>query len=183
MNGAVITDLGETISVFVPVQWKRRGGRKEIVLPEEPPPEPEAAPTPLQIALARAFHWQRMIDEGEVEDIAGLAEKVGFDRSYVGRTLELAGLAPDIIEAVLAGQEPSGLSLRLLHQGLPYEWRKQREVVGVDRGFSSINDCASPSSCPASARHFTPRDAASRKPRTPPCACPEIRYHPRAKSD
>ena len=31
-----VTDMGESISVFVPISWKRTGGRKQIVLPDDP---------------------------------------------------------------------------------------------------------------------------------------------------
>ena len=34
-----------------------------------------------------------------------LAQKHGVDRSYVGRALKLTSLAPDLVEAILAGDE------------------------------------------------------------------------------
>jgi len=38
----------------------------------------------------------------------------------------LATLAPDITEAILAGQEPYGLSIRQLTKVLPSLWSEQR---------------------------------------------------------
>jgi hypothetical protein len=52
------------------------------------------------------------------------------DRSYVSRVLQLMLLAPDIVEAILDGREPSGLSLAKLTQTLPVLWREQRELFG-----------------------------------------------------
>jgi hypothetical protein len=44
----------------------------------------------------------------------------------VGRTLVLTALAPGIVEAILAGNEPDGVSPTKLHKGLPVYWQRQR---------------------------------------------------------
>ncbi len=49
-----------------------------------------------------------------------------LDRSYAGRILRLALLAPDIVEAIVEGTEPSGLSLERLVKGVPGVWEEQR---------------------------------------------------------
>jgi hypothetical protein len=49
-------------------------------------------------------------------DLEDLAKDVDCDRIYVGRMLRLTSLAPDIIEAILRGDEPAGLSLEKLRQ-------------------------------------------------------------------
>jgi hypothetical protein len=48
--------------------------------------------------------------------------------TYVGRILRLTSLAPDIIEAILRGDEPDGLSLEKLRKNLPVRWDEQRNV-------------------------------------------------------
>ena len=45
-----------------------------------------------------------------------------FGSTYVGRMLRLTSLAPDIIEAILHGDEPDGLSLEKLRKNLPVRW-------------------------------------------------------------
>jgi hypothetical protein len=40
-------------------------------------------------------------------------------------------LAQVIVEAILAGNEPSGLSLGTLRQGVPLRWEEQWEVAGL----------------------------------------------------
>ena len=40
-------------------------------------------------------------------------------------------VAPDVIEAILDGTEPDGLSLEKLYR-LPVEWAEQRQVLGRD---------------------------------------------------
>jgi hypothetical protein len=41
--------------------------------------------------------------------------------------MRLALLAPDIVESIVRGEEPSGLSLEKLTKGVPMQWKKQRE--------------------------------------------------------
>jgi len=44
--------------------------------------------------------------------------------------LRLINLAPDIIEALLCGDEPHGLSLEKLRKNLPVRWQEQRMSLG-----------------------------------------------------
>ncbi len=60
-------------------------------------------------ALARAFSWAEVIESGEVKSISELATNLDVDNSYVARILKLTTFAPDIIEAILNGEEPAGL--------------------------------------------------------------------------
>ena len=85
---------------------------------------------PLITALARAFHWQELVDSGKYSSISDLADALGLDRSYVGRIMRLTLLAPDIVEAIVDGREPSGLSLERLVIGSPMGWAKQRRQFG-----------------------------------------------------
>ena len=57
-------------------------------------------------------------------------ERHDVDRSYVSRIMKLAGLAPDIVQAILAGNEPDGLSPAKLRKALPLWWDWQRGLMG-----------------------------------------------------
>jgi hypothetical protein len=81
-------------------------------------------------ALARAFRWQRMLDEGVCEAIGELAKREGVDRDYVSRVLRLTLLAPEIVEAILDGRQPAGLQLDDLLEGSPVELVGQRPHFG-----------------------------------------------------
>ncbi len=123
---------GANVVVRIPMQIKRRMGRKEIIVPEgleDSAPLPSMPQEPLITALARALHWQELIDTGRYSSIAALAEALGVDRCYVRRILGLASLAPDIVEAIVKGDEPSGLSLEKLVKGMPMGWEQQREKL------------------------------------------------------
>jgi hypothetical protein len=50
--------------------------------------------------------------------------------SYVSRIARLAMLAPDLIEAILAGTLNQSIILDRLEKGVPPEWEEQRRVVG-----------------------------------------------------
>ena len=117
---------GQTVDVRVPMEFRRRGGRKEIILPLDADTTHDVGPRrPIVVALARAYKWQKMLDTGEASSMDELAKKHGVDRSYVGRILKLSSLAPDIVAAILAGNEPSGMSLGTLQAGVPLSWHEQ----------------------------------------------------------
>ena len=135
VEGAGPADAGaqETVTITIPVQFKRRGGRKEIIAPADggPVEEPIASPQePLVLALAQAHHWQGLLDEGKFENAGALAKHLRVSKVYVARTLRLNYLAPDIVRAILDGREPSGMSLVKLTQPLPAEWTEQRAQLG-----------------------------------------------------
>ena len=118
---------GEVV-VCVPVQFRTRNGKRRILAPDGQEQTPRY--TPLVEAIARAWQWQDMYESGQYATITELADAVGLDRRYVARTLELTSLAPDIVEAILAGNEPQGMSLNQLYQGIPVRWDEQRELLG-----------------------------------------------------
>jgi hypothetical protein len=118
---------GSTITVFVPMTWRRRGGRKVIVAPPgcddwAPPPKIDNA---LVKALARAHRWRRLLEEGQFATLAELSDAERINRSYVSRVLRLTLLAPDIVERILDGLPTVGLPQLL--QPFPIEWDQQRE--------------------------------------------------------
>jgi hypothetical protein len=118
---------GGTITVFVPMAWRRRGGRKVIVAPpgcDDWAPPPKIDDT-LVKALVRAHRWQRMLESDQYGTLAELADAERISRSFVCRVLRLTLLAPDIVERILDGRPTAGLA-RLL-QPFPVERDKQRE--------------------------------------------------------
>jgi len=54
------------------------------------------------------------------------------DGSFVTRILKLTTLAPEIVEAIINGEEPDGLSLAKLTRFFSEEWREQRSLFGFD---------------------------------------------------
>jgi hypothetical protein len=76
-------------------------------------------------ALARAFRWRKMLDEGVHGTLKDLARSQGVAHSYLSRVVRLTLLAPEIVEAILDGRQPAELQLDDLLEGFPLEWREQ----------------------------------------------------------
>jgi hypothetical protein len=66
-----------------------------------------------------------MLESGEYASSAELAKAEKVNDSYVSRILRLTLLAPDIVEAVLAGRQRSSLQLDELLKPLPAAWSQQ----------------------------------------------------------
>jgi len=137
-----ITRDGDCIVVHIPMTFKRRGGRKEIIVPqglEGKPSTKQTAQNAILVAIARAFRWKELVESGRVKNLAEIARVNKVDGSYVSRILDLTLLAPDIIDAILAGKEPSGLSLAILtKKRIPLVWEEQRQVLGFGQSAVSI---------------------------------------------
>lgn len=116
----------ETITLHVPFRIAKRGGRKEVQLPDGAPVQRRTDNT-LVKALARAFRWKRLLESGEFNTINELAEREGIAPSYMTRVLRLTLLAPDIVEAILEGKQGPELTLARLMDGFPEEWEVQRK--------------------------------------------------------
>lgn len=127
-----------SMTVVVPLQLRRRGGRKAIVGPDGVPVQrasnaPATAVTAgdpaLVKALARAFRWRRLLEEGEFGSLGDLAAAEKMDRSHLARLLRLTLLAPDIVEAILDGRHPEEMTLAVLREGVPADWGQQESLL------------------------------------------------------
>lgn len=114
----------DTVTLRVPFRLAKRGGRKEMHLPEgiAPPRRPDDA---LVKALARAFRWKRMLESGEFATVAELAECEGIAPSYMTRVLRLTLLAPDIVEAILDRKQGPEVTLARVLEPFPMHWAEQ----------------------------------------------------------
>ena len=124
------TPIPETVTLHVPFRVVKRGGRKEMQLPEGAA-QPRKIDSTLVKALARAFRWKRMLESGEFATIAELAEREGIAPSYMTRVLRLTLLAPDIVEAILDGKQGPEVTLVRVLEPFPVEWTAQSAMVAV----------------------------------------------------
>ncbi|MBB4053529.1 hypothetical protein GGR20_003191 [Devosia subaequoris] len=116
--------IPETVTLHVPFRVVKRGGRKEMQLPEGAV-QPRRADNTLVKALARAFRWKRMLESGDFASISELAEKEGIAFTYMARVLRLSLLAPNIVEAILDGRQKPEVTLARLLAPFPVEWSWQ----------------------------------------------------------
>ena len=127
----------DALTVHIPMAFRRRGGRKIIVAPDGSTMA-AAAPkynvdTVLVKALARGFRWRRLLDDGTYSTIKEIGAKEKMDPSYVGDVLRLTLLAPDIVEMILDGSQPSFLQIGQFRKPFPLEWHVQRAAIQTSK--------------------------------------------------
>lgn len=124
------------VKTVIPIRHRRKGIKNVIepnpalsaegVAPQEKP----QFEMPLLIALCRAFYWQWLLDEGRVESGSEIARREGLHPSTVNELLRLTILAPDLIQKILKGEQPEGLSiLWFTRNRLPMEWKTQFTAI------------------------------------------------------
>jgi hypothetical protein len=127
----LISQDGRTAMVTISVSFLQRGGRKQILSPAGAAPWSPAprVDSTLVKAVVRAHRWRQTIESGKYASSAELAKAEKVNDSYLSRILRL--LAPDIIEAILTGHQPSTLQLDELLKPLPVAWNGQRSTLRI----------------------------------------------------
>ena len=128
MTDARLSHDGRSITVRVPMAFTKHGGRKLVISPGGVSTVASARPridNTMIKALARAFRWRKMLETGVFATVEEIAAKEKINASYVGRVLRLTLLAPDIVEAILDGRQPSEMTLSVLMRPFPAGWREQ----------------------------------------------------------
>lgn len=121
---------GPKLTTLIPIRIKHRGGRKVVIPASAQNNQPEHD-APILTALSRAFHWQRLIDEGVMNSGSDIARREGIDQSCVNELLRLTLLSPALVRDILAGQQPKMLNINWLkNHELPRCWEEQRKVFG-----------------------------------------------------
>jgi len=124
-----------SVTVVVPMTIRRRGGRKQIIGPDGAPVRAGDDATgvattrgdPVLVkALARAFRWRRLLEEGRYASVRELANAEGVNRTYIGRLLNLTLLAPDLVEAILDGRKTEEAIVAVLRERAPVDWAEQQ---------------------------------------------------------
>ena len=118
----------QTTTVTVPFTIRKRGGRKLVITPDgvAAAPAPRArVDSALLKALARGFRWRRLLETGDFATIEEIAGAENINPSYVSRVLRMTLLAPEIVEAILSGRQPEGLTMARAMQPFPWEWQHQ----------------------------------------------------------
>jgi len=127
-TGAAVNRQGAKLTTFIPVRIKRHGGRK-VVIPAAAGDKMPEHDAPILTALSRAFHWQRLIDEGIVSSGSDIARREGLHQTTVNELLRLTLLSPTLVRSILDGKQPKTLSLLWLKNHLPpSDWDEQHAL-------------------------------------------------------
>lgn len=120
-----------TVTVTVPFAIRKRGGRKLVITPDGVvgAPVPRArVDSALLKALARGFRWRKLLEIGDYATIKEIADTENINPSYVSRLLRMTLLSPDVIEAILAGRQPPGLTMARAMRPFELNWDRQQEL-------------------------------------------------------
>jgi len=118
---------GSRLIVHLPLAMRKRGGRKIVVAPEGthvhfPRRRPDSA---LIKAIARAYRWQRLLEEGAYSSLREIAAAERISPSYISRLLKLTLLKPAIIEAALDGALAPEITSQLVQKEPSLLWQEQ----------------------------------------------------------
>ena len=122
-----------TVTVRIPLVFKKHGGRKTVISPDGARLGADRAARRSALWSGRSrgpFAGRRMLDEGVYATFDELAKAEHVSQSYVSRVLRLTLLAPDLIEAILDGRQPAALQLDELLESSPLDWAGQKTEFG-----------------------------------------------------
>ncbi len=123
----------EDISIIrdTPMQIKRRGHEMRLVI-EGGMAAVATIDSTLVNAIARAHAWSEALLSGRIATMAEIALRNNVSDSYVKKIMPLAFLAPDIVEAIIAGKQPVHLTTQMLIRqvDIPLDWKDQRRALG-----------------------------------------------------
>lgn len=127
--------MADTVTVWVPLAIRKRGGRKVVVSPDgsvlptaKRHGDVNADPALLK-ALGRAFRWKRLLDDGTYASVSDIARMEKIDRGYAGSVLRLTLLAPDLVEAIVEGRAGEAVTLPRLIEPWPTIWQDQKATL------------------------------------------------------
>ena len=120
------------ITRFFLMTIRRRGVEMRLVIEGNRVHAPRADSALLK-AVARAWRWSEDLLMGRAQSVAEIAEREGVADRYVRRLMRLAFLAPEIVEAIVAGNQPPELTAEALAERieLPLLWTAQERAVGI----------------------------------------------------
>ena len=105
---------------------RRRGVEARLVLDDAPPVIDQT----LLRNIARGHAWFAEVRSGT--PIREIARRAGTTRQRVAAIVDLAFLAPDIVDSIALGHQPVTLtSERLIKSSTPALWSEQRTFCGI----------------------------------------------------
>jgi len=114
------------LTITAPFQLRKRGVETKLIFADEPAERDET----LIKNIAKAHVWYQQIKAGKT--FSQIAKTAGTSNHRVQQMIELAFLAPNVVNDVLDGKQPSGFTSNWFkHHGLPTNWRDQRELLAT----------------------------------------------------
>jgi hypothetical protein len=103
-----------------------RHGKEVRLLLQEPGTEDRSRNPHLVSLLREAAEAKTLIDASGGLSISEIATRAGRCRSYLAKLYRIAHLAPELVQLVMTGRQPTHLTTRmLLNAQLPLAWNEQ----------------------------------------------------------
>ena len=121
---------GDEHDIPVPFSLKRRGVEAKLVVGDG---HHDTSVDPVLVStIARAHASFAKLASGDAIGINHIAQQQNVPASEISRLLPLAFLAPDIVEAIMAGRQPPEITAKHLKRfdNLPLDWDLQRKALG-----------------------------------------------------
>ena len=119
-----------SVTRHAPMQMQRCGKEMRMMI------DGQGAPVNIDLVLiktiARAHVWSQELLKCRGLSMAKIASRYGLSDSYVKKIMPLAFLAPDIMDAIIAGKQPANINTQALIRGIdiPFDWQEQRRILG-----------------------------------------------------
>ncbi len=118
-------------AVSAPIRLARRGVELRLVLQGAAAPSPMQDAQLIQAVIEARCRVADYLDPSLALGLGDLAGRDDVDRGDLSRSLQLAFLAPDIVERILDGIQPVALTAQQLKRvgDLPLAWDEQRSLI------------------------------------------------------
>ncbi|HSF95487.1 MAG TPA: recombinase family protein [Thermohalobaculum sp.] len=119
------------ITVTAPIRLARRGSELRLVLQGAAALAPKPDAQLIQAVIEARCRVADYVNPALDLSLGDLARCENIDRGDLSRSLQLAFLAPDIVERILDGDQPVSLTAQQLKRigDLPLAWDDQRSVI------------------------------------------------------
>ncbi|WP_273793614.1 hypothetical protein [Brucella anthropi] len=114
----------KVLRLATPFQLRRRGVETKLIIGQAS----RNVDAALLANLARAHHCYEAIRQGQSFDEPAITQKLSKRR--ILQIIGLAFLAPDIVKAIVQGEQPVGLTSEWLQRNpIPLDWQEQRRII------------------------------------------------------
>ena len=115
--------------LLIPARLRIRGQQLKLIVGDQSSPQPKPNKTLIK-AVCRAHDWFARLRSGEARSVKEIAKQDGVAAAYVSRLLPLALLAPDVVQAILDGNNAVELTVERfrIREHLPLAWGEQRRL-------------------------------------------------------
>ncbi|MGZ5921711.1 MAG: hypothetical protein ACXWLJ_08815 [Rhizomicrobium sp.] len=133
-RGEIAARLGKG-QLEIPWDLKSKRPKREILLPHtDPTKDGRPVRSEVRVSIVKAIalgrQWLGELVSGQILDTEALAAREQRSKRSVHMLISLAFVAPDIMEALIAGRLPRGIGITRLAD-LPPSWAKQRKMLGI----------------------------------------------------